>query len=208
MAQIGDARRQAAAGNYTEAEASLVKAEKAFPKLPETQQARDDIARLKTPEGQPANHILRARLAVDHDDRAAAEAELAEAARLKADAPEIVELRAALQAAHDKKARREARIAGALARMREAMARRDFATANSALNEAERVDVQESTVRQARGEFTGAQNAPVEGLERTSRAHSRGNGHRGRRPDLARAGDLAMRSSASRWLISPGRRWS
>ena len=160
VALVGDARRQAAAGNYAEAETSLAKAEKALPKLPETQQARDDIARLKTPEGQFVNHIQRARLAVDHDDTAAAEGDLAEAARLKADAPEIVELRAALQAAHDKKARREARIAGALARMREAMARRDFAAANSALNEAERIDVQEPTIRQARSELARAQNAP------------------------------------------------
>ena len=109
VALIGDARRQAAAGNYTEAEASLAKAEKAMPRLPETQQARDDIARLKTPEGQFANHIQRARLAVDHDDSAAAEAALAEAARLKADAPEIAELRAALQAA----ARQEGASGGA-----------------------------------------------------------------------------------------------
>jgi hypothetical protein len=159
VALIGDARRQAAAGNYAEAEASLAKAEKAVPKLPETQQARDDIARLKTPEGQFANHIQRARLAVDHDDRTAAEAELAEAARLKADAPEIAELRAGLQAALDKKARREARIADALARMHEAMARRDFAAANGALNEAERIDVQEPIIRQARGELVRAQNA-------------------------------------------------
>ena len=134
VALIGDARRQAAAGNYTEAEASLAKAEKAMPKLPETQQARDDIARLKTPEGQFANHIQRARLAVDHDDSSGGgAAELAEAARLKADAPEIVELRAALQAAHDKKAlaRRASRCG--------TMARRDLPL--RALNEAERIDI-------------------------------------------------------------------
>jgi hypothetical protein len=160
VALIGDARRQAAAGNYTEAEASLAKAEKAAPKLAETQQARDDIARLKTPEGQFANHIQRARLAVDHDDSAAAEAELAEAARLKSDAPEIAELRAALQAAHDKKARREARIADVLARMREAMARRDFSAANSALNEAERIDVQEPAIRRGRGGRARGQDKP------------------------------------------------
>lgn len=160
VALIGDARRQAAAGNYAEAEASLAKAEIAVPDLPETRQAHADIARLQTPEGQFANHIQRARLAVDHDDRAAAEAELAEAARLRADAPEIAELRAALQTAQDKKARREARIAAALARMREAMAQRDFAAANSALNEAERIDVQEPAIRQARAELARAQNAP------------------------------------------------
>lgn len=159
VALIGDARRQAAAGNYAEAEASLAKAGKAVPDLPEIRQARADIARLQTPEGQFADHIERARLAVDHDDRAMAEVELVEAARLRADAPEIAELRAALQAAQDKKARREARIAAALARMREAMARHDFAAANSALNEAERIDVQEPAIRQARAELARAQNA-------------------------------------------------
>ncbi len=165
VAKIGNARRQAAEGNYAEAEASLAEAEKVFPRFPEIRQARDDIARLKTPEGQFANHILRARLAVDHDDRAAAEAELTEAARVKADAPEIAELRAALQAAHDKKARREARIADALARMREAVARRDFSVANSALNEAERIDVQEPAIRQARTELARAQNAQQKASE-------------------------------------------
>jgi colicin import membrane protein len=159
VALIGDARRQAAAGNYTEAEALLARAEKVVPGLPETQQALVDVARLKTPEGQFADHIQRARLALDHDDSASAESELAEAARLRADAPEIAELRAALRAAHDKKARREARIADALARMREAMARRDFAAANGALNEAERIDVQEPTIRQARRELARAQDA-------------------------------------------------
>ena len=49
--------------------------------------------------------------------------------------------------------------------MREAMARRDFAAANSALNEAERIDVQEPAIRQARGELARAQNAPAEDSE-------------------------------------------
>lgn len=160
VALIADARRQAEAGNFAEAEVLLTRAEKAVPQLSEIRQARDDVARLKTPEGQFANHIERARLAVDHDDNATAEAELAEAARLKADAPEIAELHATLQAAHDKKVRRETRIAAALARMREAIAKRDFAAANGALNEAERIDVQEPMVRQARGELARAQDAP------------------------------------------------
>jgi hypothetical protein len=159
VALIGEARRQAASGNYTEAEALLAKADKAVPGLPETREAWDDIARLKTPEGQFASHIRRARLAVDHDDGAAAEAELEAAAHLRADAPEIVELRAALKAAHDRKARREARIADALARMREAIARRDFAAADSALNEAARIDVQEPAIRRARGELARARSA-------------------------------------------------
>lgn len=153
---IADARRQAAAGRYELAEASLQRAEKAVPKLAEVAQARADIAQLKTPEGQLAAQLQRARLALDHDDTAAAEAALSEAARVKPDAPQIAELRTAIAAEHDKKARRESRIADALARMRAAVARRDFGAADSALNEAERIDMQSPAIRRARGELARA----------------------------------------------------
>lgn len=156
---VANARRQAAAGNFTEAEASLTKAEAAVPQMPEIGQARADIARLKTPEGNLAVQLARARLAVEHDDSATAEAALAEASRLKPDAPEIAELRTALQAAKEKSAKREARIAEALVRMREAVAKRDFAAADSALNEAERIDLQDPSVRRARGELARARGA-------------------------------------------------
>lgn len=159
VALIGEARRQAAASNFTAAEATLDKAEKTMPRLAETQQARDEIARLKTPDGRLADLIMRARLAVDHDDTTAAEAALEEAARIRADAPQIGELRAALKSAEDKKARREARIAEALARMRAAVARRDFGAADSALNEAERIDLQDPSIRRARGDLARARGA-------------------------------------------------
>ena len=153
VALVGAARRQAAAGNYAAAKATLARADKAAPGLAETAVARDELARLETPEGQLARHLERARLAVDHDDRATAEAELSEAARLKPDAPQIAALRASLKAAQDEAAQREARIADALARMRAAIARRDFAAANSALNEAERIDMEEPAIRRARREL-------------------------------------------------------
>jgi hypothetical protein len=156
---IADARRQAAAGNFTEAEGSLKKAEAAVPQMPEIEQARADIARLQTPEGNLAAQLARARLAVEHDDSATAEAALAEASRLKPDAPEIAGLRTALQAAKEKATQREARIAEALTRMREAVAKRDFAAADSALNEAERIDLQDASVRRARGELARARGA-------------------------------------------------
>jgi hypothetical protein len=156
---VAEARRQAAAGNFSEAEASLKRAEAAVPQMPEIGQARADIARLKTPEGNFVVQLARARLAVEHDDSATAEAALAEASRLKPDAPEIAELRTALQAAKEKSARREARIAVALTRMREAVAKRDFAAADSALNEAERIDLQDPSVRHARGELARARGA-------------------------------------------------
>ncbi len=156
---IGEARRQAAAGSFSEAEASLQKAQKIAPGLPEIEQARRDIAQLRSPEGSFADLMQRAQLAIDHDDAAAADAALTEAARLKPAAPEIAALRSALQQAQDKKARREARIAEALARMREAVARRDFAAADRALNEAERIDVQNPSIRRARGELARARGA-------------------------------------------------
>ena len=156
---IADARRQAAAGNFTDAEALLKKADAAVPQMAEIEQARADIARLKTPEGNFAAQVARAKLAIEHDDSAAAEVALAEASRLKPDAPEIAELKTALQAAKEKSARRETRIADALTRMREAVTKRDFATADSALNEAERIDQQDPSVRRARGELARARGA-------------------------------------------------
>lgn len=162
---IADARRQAAAGNYIEAEASLQKADQAAPNLPEIGQARADIERLKTPEGSLAIQLQRARLAIEHDDGPAAEVALADASRIKPDAPEISQLRAALQTARDNAARREARIADALARMREAVARRDFAAADSALNEAERIDLQNPSIRRARGELARARGSQQTNLD-------------------------------------------
>ncbi len=68
-------------------------------------------------------------------------------------------MRGALQAAKEKAAQRETRIADALTRMREAVAKHDFAAADSALNEAERIDVQDPLVRRARGELARARGA-------------------------------------------------
>jgi hypothetical protein len=157
---IAEARRQATAGNFTAADAALARADKALRNLDETSQARLDIAKLKTPEGQLSLQLQRARLAIDHDDPAAAEAALTEAARLKPDSVQLSQLRADLRAAQDKKARREARITEALARMREAVARRDFGAAYTALNEAERIDIQDPTIRRARRDLARASGAP------------------------------------------------
>jgi hypothetical protein len=127
--------------------------------MPEIDQARADIEKLKTPEGNLAAQLARAKLAVEHNDTATAEAALAEASRIKADAPEIAEMRGALQAAKEKAAQRETRVTDALTRMREALAKHDFAAADSALNEAERIDVQNPLVRRARGELARARGA-------------------------------------------------
>jgi tetratricopeptide (TPR) repeat protein len=156
---IADARRQAAAGNFAEAEASLQKADKLIPDWPETAQARSDIAAMATPQGQLATQLARARAAIDQNDGAAAEKALAEAERLNPQAPEIAVLRQALQTAQQKETRRNNRITALLTTMREAIARHDLAAADSALNEAERIDLQDPSVRRARVELSRARNA-------------------------------------------------
>ena len=67
---------------------------------------------------------------------------IAEAERLNAPAPAIAELRASLLAAQQKDTHKNDHIASLLAEMRTAAARQDFATANRALHEAERLDIQ------------------------------------------------------------------
>jgi hypothetical protein len=156
---IGDARRLAGNGQFAEATAKLDQVDKAVPGLPETAQARRDIAQLSTPEGQLATQLDRARAAIGQDDAAAANAALAAAEKLKPQAPEIAQLRQALQAAQQKEVHRNSRIAELLTTMREAIARHDFAAANGALNEAERIDVRDPAVDQARIELARARNA-------------------------------------------------
>ena len=99
---IADARRQAATGNFAEAQALLRKADKVIPDLPATAQARSDIAAMATPQGQLATQLARARAAIDQNDSAAAEKALVEAERVNPQAPEIAELREALQTAQQK----------------------------------------------------------------------------------------------------------
>ena len=114
---------------------------------------------MATPQGRLATQITRARLAIEHGDNAAVEKALAEAERLKPDAPEIAGLRQSLQAEQAKQARHREHIAALLATMHAAIARHDLAAAGSALNEAERIDIQDQSVHQARIELRRAQNA-------------------------------------------------
>lgn len=156
---IAEARRQAAAGNFTEAEAALQKADEVIANLPETAQARSDIAVLATPQGQLATQLTQARTAIDQGDSAAAEKALAEAERLNPQAPEIAGLRQALQAAQQKETNHKNRITALLTAMREAIARHDLTAADRALNEAARIDVRDPLVEQARIELNRAHNA-------------------------------------------------
>jgi uncharacterized protein HemY len=156
---IGQARRLADRGKFDEANAKLAEADKAVPGLSETAEARRKIAELATPEGRFAIQLARARAALGSDDYAAAEKELAEAAKLKPEAPEIAALRQEMQAAQQKGAKRSSQVAELLAAMRESIARKDIAGADRAFNEASRVDVLDPALDQARVELAQAHDA-------------------------------------------------
>lgn len=153
---VGEARRLAKDGKLDEAEASLGKAEKVIKNAPQIVEARAEFARLKTPEGQLAALLIRARLAVEHGDTAAAEKSLAEIERLKPDSSELAELRQTLEQQKARTDRRDDRIKEHLAAMRSAIARGDFATADSELNAVSRVDVGNPELRKARREVEQA----------------------------------------------------
>jgi hypothetical protein len=159
---IGEARRLADDGKFDEAIAKLDAADKATPGMGEAADMRRKIAEMRTPEGQFATQIGRARFAIDTDDAAAAEKALAEAERLKPQAPEIAQLRQALQAAQQKEAKRSGRVATQLTAMREAIVRKDMVAADRAFNEASRIDIHDPALDQARVELARAHDAERE----------------------------------------------
>ena len=156
---LGDAHRLAADGNFAEAMTALDKADAVMPGSDDTAAARREITAMSTPQGQLATQLDRARAAVEQDDAAAANKALAEAEKLNPQAPEIAQLRQALQAAQQKATHRSSRIAELLTTMREAIARHDFAAADGALNEAERINIRDPAVDQARTELARAHDA-------------------------------------------------
>jgi len=156
---LGDARRLAADGKFAEAKAALDKADAVMPGSDDTAAVRREIAAMSTPQGQLTMELDRARAAIAQDDAAAANKALAEAEKLNPEAPEIAQLRQALQAAQQKETHRNSRIVELLTTMREAIARHDFAAADSALNEAARIDVRDPAIDQARTELARAHDA-------------------------------------------------
>ncbi len=156
---IGQARRLADRGKFEEANARLAEADTLAPGLGETAEARRKIAELATPDGRFAIQVDRARTAIANADYAAAERELAEAAKLKPEAPEVAALREEMQAARQKEATRSSRVAQLLAAMRESIARQDIAGADRAFNEAARLDILDPALDGARTELAHAHEA-------------------------------------------------
>jgi hypothetical protein len=159
LSLVGAARRLAPAGKFDEADAELQKADKVYKGWSETETARNDIAKLRTPEGQLKTQLDRARLAIEHDDKATAETALAEAERLNPQEPQIASLRQQLKDANQKQERHNSRLTDLLAKMREDIARGDLAAADGELNAAERLDVQDPAIRDARRELARAREA-------------------------------------------------
>jgi hypothetical protein len=157
---VGEARRFALDGNLVEAEAALAAAEKAAPLLPETSEARREIAHLSTDKGRFERLLLDARRAIGRDDATTARAALDRAAGIDRDAPQLMALRQQLSDREAELARRSEHVAILLKRMREALARRDFAGAYRAVNEAERIDVSDARIDEARLELEKAEARP------------------------------------------------
>ena len=154
---LGDARRLAANGHIEEAKAAVDKAGKIIPGSVDIAQARVDIDQMSTPQYRLAQQLSRARLAIAHDDGAAAERALDAAAAIDPAAPQIAELRQQMQQSEQQEAQRKRRIAALLTEMRQAIARRDLAAADRALNEAERLNIRDPAIDPARVELAHAQ---------------------------------------------------
>ena len=156
---LGQARQLASDGKFAEADARLDEADKVVKGQPQVAQARREIAEMKTPEGQLSIQLTRARLAVEHGDKEAAEKAFAAIESLKPGAPQVAELRARLERDQSQRTRRDDRVTRHLAAMREAVARQDFATADSEFNAAQRIAVDDPDVQQARRELNRARNS-------------------------------------------------
>jgi tetratricopeptide (TPR) repeat protein len=155
-ASIADARRLAATGNFAEAEAALQNADKIVPGFAETAAARREIADMRTVRGQLGPLIARMRRALERGDFAGAHSALAEAERINANAPEVIEARRDLRAAE----RQDNRISSLVASAKAAIARGDYGAADRALDEAERIDARDPAVINARNQLLEAAARP------------------------------------------------
>ena len=163
-ALIADARRFASLGDFSGAEAALQNAEKAAPGFAEVAQARQDIAQMRTSRGELGRLIERTRGAIQRGDFAAAERLLAEAERIDANAPEVLEVRRELQAAERPANRpQDGRVVMLVTAARAAIALGDLASADRALDQAEQIDPRDLAVIQARADLRAAQRTPRPG---------------------------------------------
>lgn len=155
--QLGEARRLADAGDFVGAERMLKAAEATAPGLLEIAETRHGIEALNTPEGRLEALLVEARAATNRDDAEAALKALAAAEAIGRQTSEIARLRQAIANRQAQTVQRRERVTKLIAEMRSAVARRDFAAAYRAINEAERLDLVDPAVNAARAELARAQ---------------------------------------------------
>jgi tetratricopeptide (TPR) repeat protein len=155
-AAIADARRLAAMGSFSAAEAALQNADRIVPGFGEIAAARSEIAEMRTARGQLGPLLAQMRRALERNDFAGAHRALDQAERIAANAPEVIEARRELRAAE----RQDGRIAMLVANARAAIARGDYGAADRALDEAERIDARDPSVVDARNQLLEAASRP------------------------------------------------
>ncbi|MBX9945909.1 MAG: hypothetical protein K2Y40_17655, partial [Reyranella sp.] len=159
---IADARRFATAGDFSNAESALQSADTTIPGFAETAAARREIAEQRTARGQLTPLLNQARRAMDRGDFVTADRALDEAERLYPNTPEVMDARRDLRAAQRQTSppgQQDMRVTMLLTGARAAMVLGDFASADRALDEAERIDPRDPAVRQARADLAAAQRA-------------------------------------------------
>jgi tetratricopeptide (TPR) repeat protein len=157
-ALIIDARRLAAAGNFAEAEAALQNADRIVPGFGETAAARREIAEQRTTHGSIGPLLTQMRRALERNDFAQAHRALDQAIRIDPNAPEVIAAQRELRAAERQGDRIDNRIGTLVANARAAIARGDYAAADRALDEAERIDARDPAVINTRNLLLEATN--------------------------------------------------
>ena len=101
--------------------------------------------------------VADARRAMSRSDFGAADRALAQAERLDPRSAEVIDARRDLGAAQQRAQRKDNRIDALVATARAAIAQDDYAAADKALDDAERIDGRDRDVQEARAELNAAQ---------------------------------------------------
>jgi uncharacterized protein HemY len=119
---------------------------------------------MRTARGQLGPLLNQARRAIERGDFVTADRALDEAEKIDANAPEVIDarrdLRAAQRQAERPDSRQDARVLALVTAARAAISLGDFASADRALDEAERIDPHSPVIRQVRVELQDAAQRP------------------------------------------------
>ena len=161
-----DGRRAITRGDFAAAERALAQAEHIDSRSSDVIAARRDLreAQQRASRDHADGLVAQARNAIARHDFATADRLLEQGERLDARDPEVIAARRELREAQRQAGRDPRYIDGLVAQARTAMARRDYATADRLLDQAEAIDQRDRDVQQARAELNAAQRpAPERG---------------------------------------------